>query len=74
MIEFQLGTSAISGGAPYLVHYVEKGCCLVETGGLDAQACSSVSADDAAEISDSVYASFGLISHLKQRPTRLVWN
>jgi len=31
VIEFQLGTSTVSGGAPYLIHHVERVSGLVET-------------------------------------------
>ena len=45
MIELQLGT--VSGGAPYLIHHVERVSGLVETA-LDVQVSFSVSTDDAA--------------------------
>ena len=53
MIEFQLGTSTVSGGAPYLIHHVERVSGLVETA-LDVLVSSSISTDDAAEIGKSV--------------------
>ena len=49
MIEFQLGTSIVSGGAPYLIHRVERVSGLFETA-LNDQVSSSISTDDAAEI------------------------
>ena len=49
MIEVQLGTGTVSGGAPYLIHHVERVSGLVETA-LDVQVSSSISTDDAAEI------------------------
>ena len=54
MIEFQLGTSTVSGGAPYLIHHVERVSDLVETA-LDVQLSSSISTDDAAELGKSVF-------------------
>ena len=36
MIEFQFGTSTVSGGGPYLIHHVERISGLVETA-LDVQ-------------------------------------
>ena len=53
MIEFQLGTSIVSGGAPYLIHHVERVSGLVETA-LNDQVSPSISTDDAAEIGKSV--------------------
>ena len=53
MIELQLGTSTVSGAAPYLIHHVERVPSLVETA-LDVQVSSSISTDDAAEIGKSV--------------------
>ena len=53
MIEFQLGTSTVCGGAPYLTHHVEQVSGLVEPA-LDVQVGSSISTDDAAEIGESV--------------------
>ena len=52
MIEFQLSTSAVIGGAPYLIHRVEWVSGLVETA-VDVQFSSSISTDDAAEIGKS---------------------
>ena len=40
MIELQLGTSTESGGAPYLIHHVERVFGFVEMA-LDAQVSSS---------------------------------
>ena len=53
MIELQLGTSTVSGAAPYLIHHVERVPSLVETA-LDVQVSSSIFTDDAAEIGKSV--------------------
>ena len=53
MIELQLGTSTVSGAAPYLIHHVERVPSLVETA-LDVQVSSSFFTDDAAEIGKSV--------------------
>ena len=53
MIELQLGTSTVSGAAPYLIHHVERVPSLVETA-LDVQVSSSISTDDAAEIGKSI--------------------
>ena len=53
MIEFHLGTSTVSGGAPYLIHHVERVPGLVKKA-LDVQVSSSISTDDAAEIGKSV--------------------
>ena len=44
MVEFQLGVSAVGGGAPYLAHHVKRVSGLVETA-LDVQACSPFTAD-----------------------------
>jgi len=49
VIEFHLGTSTVSGGAPYLIHHVERVPGLVKTT-LDVQVSSSISTDYAAEI------------------------
>ena len=49
MIELQLGTSTVSGGAPYLIHHVERVPSLVETA-LDVQVGSSIFSDDAADL------------------------
>ena len=46
MVEFQLSTSTVSGGAPYLIHHVETA--------VDVQFSSSISIDDAAEIGKSI--------------------
>ena len=54
MIEIQLGTNTVSGGAPYLIHHVERVSGLVETA-LNVQISSSISTDDAAEIGKSVF-------------------
>ena len=56
MIELQLGTSTVSGAAPYLIHHVERVPSLVETA-LDVQVSSSIFTDDAAEIGKSVSGS-----------------
>ena len=53
MIEFQLGASTVSGGAPYLNFHVERVSGFVETA-LDVQVSSSIPTDDAAEIGKSV--------------------
>lgn len=53
MIEIQLGTNTVSGGAPYLIHHVERVSGLVETA-LNVQVSSSISTDDAAKIGKSV--------------------
>ena len=53
MIELQLGTSAVGGRAPYLIHHIERISGLVETT-LDVEVSSSISADDAAEVGKSV--------------------
>ena len=53
MIEIQLGTSTVSGGAPYLIAHVERVSGLVETA-LNDQVSSSISTGDAAETSKSV--------------------
>ena len=49
MIDIQLGTSTVSGGAPYLIHHVERVSGLFETA-LNVQVSSSISTDDATEI------------------------
>ena len=49
MIEFQLGESTVSGGVPYIIHYVKRVSGLVETA-LNVQISSSISTDDAAKI------------------------
>ena len=56
MIEFQLGTSTVIGGAPYLIHHVERVSSLLETA-LDVSVSSSISTDDAAEIGQSAGSS-----------------
>ena len=53
MIELQLGTSAVGGRPPYLIHHIEQISGLVETA-LDVQVSSSISTDDAAEVCKSV--------------------
>ena len=53
MIELQLGTSAVDGRAPYLIHHIERISGLVQTA-LDVQVSSSISTDDAAEVGKSV--------------------
>ena len=53
MIEFQLSTSTVSGGAPYLIHHVKRVSGLVETA-VDVQFSSSISIDDAAKIGKSI--------------------
>ena len=53
MIELQLGTSAVGGRTPYLIHHMERISGLVETA-LDVQVSSSISTDDAAEVGKSV--------------------
>ena len=52
MIEFQLGMTTIHGGAPYFFHHVEQVSGLEMA--LYVQVSSSISTDDAAEISKSV--------------------
>ena len=49
MIELQLGTNAVGGRTPYLIHHIERFSGLVETA-LDVQVSSSISTDDAAEV------------------------
>ena len=46
MLEIQLVTNTVGGAAPYLVYRVERVSDFVETV-LNAQICSSISADDA---------------------------
>ena len=53
MIEIQLGTNTVSGGVRYLIHHVERVSGLVEMA-LNVQVSSSISTDNAAEISKSV--------------------
>ena len=53
MIELRLGTSTVSGAAPYLIHHVERVSSLVETA-LAVQVSSSIFTDDDAEIGKSV--------------------
>ena len=52
MIEFQLGECTVSGGAPYLIHHVERISGLVETA-LNVQVSSSIYTD-ASKIGKSV--------------------
>ena len=63
MIEFQLGTNAVRGGAPYLIHHVERVSGLAETA-LDVQVSSSISTDDAAEVGKSLCVRKFLIINL----------
>ena len=53
MIELQLGTGAVGGRTPYLIHHIERISGLVEMA-LDVQVSSSISTDDAAEVGKSV--------------------
>ena len=53
MVEFQLGVSAVTGGAPYLAYHVKRVSDLVETA-LDVQVSLLFTADDAAKIGQPV--------------------
>jgi len=53
MVEFQLGVSAVTGGAPYLAYHVKRVSGLVETA-LDVQVSLPFTADDAAKIGKPV--------------------